>query len=76
MVLSDLISGCHAIISGLDGDKNFRKKMLEMGLIINYEVEVIIGGGYGPVFLAIGDTRLAIGHNDAKKILVIKDVTK
>jgi Fe2+ transport system protein FeoA len=71
MVLSDLISGCHAIISGLDGDKNFKKKMLEMGLIIGCEVEVIIGG-YGPVFLAIGDTRLAIGHNDAKKIFIIK----
>lgn len=74
--LSSLISGSKATICSLGDDKTLTKRLLDFGLQVDYHIEVLQGGGNGPVYISIGDTRLAIGHNVAKKILVIKDEIK
>jgi Fe2+ transport system protein FeoA len=42
-----------------------------MGLRVGCRVQVVGGGaGGGPVVVAVGDTRLAVGHGMANKIMV------
>ncbi len=52
------------------GDR-LRKRLGEMGLSIGMQVRVVQGDLNGPVILAVkNDTRLAIGHGMAQRIVV------
>jgi len=44
-----------------------------MGLFVGCEVEVLGGGNGGRMVLATGDTRIALGHGMADKVLVAID---
>ena len=70
--LSSLCQGQKAKVVSLAGGHAFRQRVLGMGLRVGRDIEVIGGAGRGgPVVVAAGDTRLAVGQGMAEKIMVV-----
>ena len=70
--LSALESSKRGTVVALRGGARFKDRVIGMGLPIGAEIEMIHGcsDGAGPVMIAVGDTRLAIGHGMAERILI------
>ncbi len=66
--LSALSVGERALIVDIAGGSKLKKKLSDMGLVINEKVEVL--GKTGPVILSVKGSRIAIGKGIAQKILV------
>jgi len=69
--LSNLKNSEKAKVISLEGGKGFIAHLNDMGIRIGVVLEVISNTA-GPVFIKIGESRFAIGHEMAKKILVEK----
>lgn len=57
-------------IVGFHGHRGMERRLTSMGLKRGAEVEVIKSSGPGPLIVASGETRIALGAGMAKKILV------
>lgn len=57
------------VIQVLGGCQRTRR-LLEIGLYPGAEVEVIHSGQAGPVIVKMGETRLAVGRNVARSVIV------
>jgi len=57
------------IVSLLAG-RGLQRRLMDMGLNIGSEVEVISSIGRGPLLIACRETRLMVGFGMAKKIMV------
>ena len=68
MPLSALSVGERGVIVDFSGGSNLRKKLSDMGLIADQEVEVL--SKTGPVILSVKGSRLAVGKGISHKILV------
>jgi ferrous iron transport protein A len=70
--LSRVSSGSKAMVVGLAGGREFQTRLLGMGLNVGCEISVIraCGGDSGPALVAVGASRLAIGHGMAAKVMV------
>lgn len=68
--LSAVPAGKRAVIKGIKGGKNLKKRLLELGITENSQVEVIKNNGCGPLIIASGNCRFAIGRGMAIKIEV------
>lgn len=71
--LSTLHSGSRGTVIALQGGGGFQERVTDMGLFVGCEVEVLGGGDGGRMLLAVGDTRIALGHGMADKVLVAVD---
>ncbi len=67
--LSDISPGDRVIVDGFEGDKGAQFRLISMGLNPGVEVELISNNG-GPVVVAQGGNRLAIGRALSAKIIV------
>ena len=69
--LSEISSGGHAKVQGIEGGLNIRQRLCELGVYPGESVLVektgILGG---PLMLKVGDHHIAIGKGLAQKILV------
>lgn len=76
--LSALSEGQRGTVVGLAGGIAFQNRIVSMGMPLGCEVEVLQNGTphRGPTLVAVGETRLAIGHGMAEKILVAIDPQK
>jgi Fe2+ transport system protein FeoA len=70
--LGQLKKGSHASIVLLQGGKAFQERVSGMGLNPGCLVEVLSNGLAGPVLIATGETRIAIGKKMLEKIMVIE----
>ncbi len=70
--LSDLLSGGKGLVHSLAGGRSHSSRLASMGLTSGAEVVVMQNYGRGPLILSVRGVRLAIGHNEAEKILVRK----
>ena len=70
--LSRLRAGQAATVRSLAGGYEFQHRLACMGLHVGCTVKVLRPGALfgGPVLVALGQTRLAIGRGMAEKILV------
>ena len=71
--LSTLRSGNRGTVIALQGGGGFQERITSMGLFVGCEVEVLGGGDGGRMVLATGETRIALGHGMADKVLVAVD---
>ena len=68
--LTDSCSGSMVRINKISGGERFRDKLLSMGLLPGRDIEVLSVRKNGPVIVKINDTRIAIGHGMASKIIL------
>ena len=61
-------------VVSIQGGRGFQHRLIGMGLKVGSVLTVLhaAGGGVGPTLVAVGDTRLAIGHGMAQRILVAR----
>ena len=73
--LSRIPRGRKATVVALAGGRGFQDHIVNMGLNVGCEIEVIhsSSGRGGPTLIAAGQTRLAIGHGMASKIMAAVD---
>jgi ferrous iron transport protein A len=69
MSLIEVSQGQRVTLVNIFGGKGIRSKLYSMGLIPGVKFTVLKTGA-GPVMVAIKDTRLAIGFNMARRIMV------
>jgi ferrous iron transport protein A len=63
--------GRRGVIVTVKGDKELQKRLISMGLYVGSDVEVLHQGENGALMLiAVGETRLALGQDMTKQILV------
>lgn len=57
-------------VTGVAGTRETQKRLTEMGIFVGSELEVVRGCGHGPVVVAVGKTRLALGQDMCRRIFV------
>lgn len=62
--------GTEATLVDVRGGGGVRRHLADMGLVPGVRIRVLNGTSCGPVVIAVGDTRLALGRGMAHKILV------
>ncbi|MCK4994646.1 MAG: ferrous iron transport protein A [Candidatus Omnitrophica bacterium] len=60
-------------IVSIVGGRGVREHLLDVGLNVGVELEVLGQGGSGPFLIAVKETRLAIGQGVARKIMVSQE---
>ncbi|NQT56603.1 MAG: ferrous iron transport protein A [Desulfobacteraceae bacterium] len=70
MVLSSVKPGNEVTILDINGGRGIRSRLYSMGLVPGTKLTVLNGNSTGPVMIAVRDSRLAIGHGMAQKIVV------
>ena len=68
--LAEAASGTKANVVALRGGNEFQARVTSMGLFVGCRIEVLIGGSEGRMIVAVGDTRIALGHGMAEKVMV------
>lgn len=68
--LSTVPEGETVRISEIEGGRELRRRLLEMGFVPGAEIRIVVNGG-GPVIVINGSTRTAIGKGMARNIFVI-----
>ena len=70
MVLTRVSPESEVTLISIVGGRGIRSKLYSMGLVPGVRLRVLSRNGAGPVIVAVGDFRLAIGRGMAEKILV------
>ncbi len=68
--LSMVAPGQHLQVIGIAAGRRVKRRLADLGLIPNIELDVVQNQGNGPMILAMGDTRIAIERGIAHKVLV------
>ncbi|EEW23909.1 FeoA family protein [Rhodobacter ferrooxidans] len=63
-------TGASVAVAALIGGREMQRRMTELGIVVGRELRVIRGGSAGPLVVAVGETRLALGQELSRKILV------
>jgi ferrous iron transport protein A len=67
--LSTVSDGEIVIIKKVDGGRRINLRLSELGLLVGSKVIVMRNSG-GPVIVYYGDTKMALGHGVASKVIV------
>lgn len=71
MTLQDLPIGQRARVDAVEGERAFRRRLLELGLLPGTEIRVLRLAPLGdPLELAVRGTRLSIRTQEARRVLV------
>ncbi len=68
--LVDLKTGARAVIQQLHGGREFSSRMAGLGFSPTAEIIVIQNYGHGPIIVEVRETRVALGRNEANKVLI------
>ena len=68
--LAQLPTGAHAVVQRLCGGRGLAGRLASMGLTVGCRLEVLQHRRRGPVLVRVRETRIALGHGEAAKILV------
>jgi|GEM_PF-1791633 len=68
------MSDCATIV-GLNATNELQNRLMGMGLTIGAKIEILHGGHgrFKPFIIGVGESRIAIGHDIAKLVLVESD---
>ena len=71
-VLSAIAAGKTGTVVALTGGRQFQHRLSSMGIHVGCDIEILRSSNdqRGPILIAAGETRLAIGQGMADKILV------
>lgn len=68
--LSMVSPGQEVTLAVIHGGRGLRRRLIDMGLNEGVRLRVVEAQSSGPCLIAIGGTRLMLGHGMAQKILV------
>lgn len=68
--LTEIKNGTRIRVAALRGGRDFQERVSSMGLYVGCEAEILINGAEGRMIIAVNDTRIALGHGMAQKIMV------
>jgi len=71
-VLEQLPPGARAVVAEFRGGSEFTSRLAGLGISVGCQIEVLQNPAHGPLLLLVRDTRVALGHGEAAKILVRK----
>lgn len=73
--LRDMKAGQTGTVVALNGGYEFQTRLVSMGVHIGCDLEVVHSGNGrgGPTLVAVGDSRIAVGHGMLSRILVAID---
>ena len=63
-------SGVQSVVRRVEGGRSFTSRLAAMGLVVGAHLEVLQNPGHGPVLVRVHSTRVALGRNEATKVLV------
>ena len=70
--LAELLAGERARIVAMNGGTETEKRLSDMGLALDSEIEVLVAGNRSPLLVAAGETRLAIEPDLANQVRVCR----
>lgn len=68
--ICELMSGTTGTVVELHGGRAFQDRLMSMGLAPGAAIRIVRQGRGGPVLVAVGETRLAIGRGMSEKVFV------
>lgn len=74
--LADLPVGQQAMVRKLEGGRSFISRLAAMGFTPGASVKIIRRSGEGPVLISLRGAQVALGHSEAKKVLLSPVETK
>lgn len=74
-VLDALNTSDSATVVGLNTSTDLQGRLMGMGLTVGAKVEILQGGRsrFKPLLIGVGESRIALGHDIAKMVLVETD---
>lgn len=70
MKLTQVKSGRFVLIQSFDAGRMAEKKLLDMGFLPGQTIKMMNNTGAGPVMVEVKRSKIALGHDLAKKICV------
>ncbi|MDF1566919.1 MAG: FeoA domain-containing protein [Spirochaetaceae bacterium] len=70
MGLVDVGDGKKVVIARIEGGRNARKKLMDLGLIPGVQVTIIRKAGPSPMLVSVMGRQVMIGHGMAQKVFV------
>jgi len=68
--LAELPPAQHGVIQELQGSHSFRSRLAALGFVPGTSVRMVRNLGHGPVIVTVRDTRIALGREEARQVLV------
>ena len=68
--LEPLTNAQRGIVRAVDGGHIFRRRAANLGFTAGAEVTVVQNYGHGPILVALRGTRVALGRDEASKVLI------
>ena len=72
MPLAVVPEGARVTVIELAGGPEMRRRMADLGIIPGGVLRIVRSGCRGPVVVMVGGSRLALGHEVARRILVVR----
>ena len=69
-LLSEITTGARVVFRGVDAGRGLTSRLAALGLVAGAHLEVLQNSRRGPVLVRVHNTRVALGHNEARKVIV------
>ena len=69
-VLSEIATGTRVVFRGVNAGRALSSRLAAFGLVDGAQLEVLQNSARGPVLVRVHNTRVALGRNEATKVLV------
>jgi ferrous iron transport protein A len=70
MGLTEVSDGKKVVITGIEGGRHARKKLMDLGMIPGVPVTIIRKAGRNPMLLSVMGRQVVLGHGMAEKVHV------
>jgi Fe2+ transport system protein FeoA len=70
MSLNEVTDGKRVVVTGIDGGRNARKKLMDLGIIPGVQVTITRRAGRNPMLLSVMGRQVVLGRGMAEKVLV------
>ena len=70
MGLNEVTDGQTVVITRIDGGRNARKKLMDLGMIPGVPVTIIRRAGRNPMLLSVMGRQVVLGRGMAEKVFV------
>ncbi len=70
MGLNEVLDGSKVVITRIDGGRNARKKLMDLGMIPGVPITIIRRAGINPMLLSVMGRQVVLGRGMAEKVFV------